>query len=66
MDPISKFVQSLQKRPNIQETILRFPAPSPLMDFFLIPINLFLFIALRSAALIVVCAALLRYKTIIN
>ena len=39
MDPIFKFVQSLQKRPNIQETILRFPAPSPLIDFFPIPIR---------------------------
>ena len=39
MDPISQFVQSLQKRPNIQGTILRFPAPSPLIDFFLIPIR---------------------------
>ena len=37
MDPISKFVQSLQNRPNIQGTILSFP--TPLIDFFLIPIR---------------------------
>ena len=39
MDPTSKIVQSFQKRPNIQGTILRFPAPSPLIDFFLILIK---------------------------
>ena len=39
MDPISKFVQSLQKRPNIQGTILRFPAPFLLIGFFLILIR---------------------------
>ena len=39
MDPIPKNAQSLQKRPNIQGTILRFPAPSPLIDFFPIPIR---------------------------
>ena len=39
MNPISKFAQYLQKRPNSQATILRFPALSPLIDFFLIPIK---------------------------
>ena len=37
MDPTAKMAQYLQKRPNIQGTILRFPAPFQLVDFFLIP-----------------------------